>query len=60
MLGNKMTQHNILQMGNKKNTGINYLGNKIDSQSRRHVLPMPSTPTVNRTSPIEKYRTINH
>lgn len=56
MLGNKV-QHNMLTMGNKKNSGIQYLGNKITSESRRHVLPLPSTTTVNRNSPIEKYRT---
>lgn len=54
MLGNK-TQHNMLNMGNKKNNGIQYLGSKI--QSKKSVLQMPQTPTPteNRSSSIEKY-----
>ena len=59
LLGNKI-QHNILQMGNKKNTGIQLLGNKVTSESSRRVLPVAPHNIVNRTSPIEKYHTNNH
>ena len=58
-LGNKL-QHTMLNMGSKKNSGIQFLGNKINSQSNRHVLPIPPHNVVNRTSPIEKYHTNNH
>ena len=52
-LGNKI-HHNVLTMGNKKNTGIN-LGNKINDQSRRIMLNIPNQPNVTSNSPIEKY-----
>ena len=59
LLGNKI-QQNMLQMGNKKNSGIQLLGNKINSQANRRVLPIPPHNIVHRTSPIEKYHVNNH
>ena len=59
LLGNKI-QHNTLQMGNKKNSGIQFLGNKINSQANRSVLPLPPHNVAHRTSPIEKYHVNNH
>ena len=60
LLGNKMTQHNVLQMGNKKNAGIQLFGNKINGEARRVVLSLPPHNVAHRTSPIEKYHTNNH
>ena len=59
LLGNKI-QHNTLKMGNKKNTGIQLLGNKINSESNRRVLPIEPSNVAHRTSPIEKYHLNNH
>jgi hypothetical protein len=58
LLGNKI-QHNMLHMGNKKNTGV-MLGNKINDQSNRRVLPMPTVNTEMKNSPIEKYSKNNY
>lgn len=59
LLGNKI-QNNALQMGIKKNTGIQYLGNKISSESNRRILKTSAPNTVVRNSPIEKYRVNNY
>jgi hypothetical protein len=58
LLGNKI-QHNMLNMGNKKNTMV-MLGNKINDQSNRRVYQLPTNNTQMRTSPIEKYNKNNY
>jgi hypothetical protein len=58
LLGNKI-QHNMLNMGNKKNTAV-MLGNKINDQSNRRVYPLPTTSNEMKTSPIEKYNKNNY
>ena len=59
LLGSKI-KYNNLNMGNKKNSGINMLGNKISDQSNRRVLQITPNNSVVRNSPIEKYNVKNY